>query len=423
MKLKLLINSSIYIIGDVINKAIPFFLLPVLTKHLTPSDYGIITAFGSFVSFITIFIGLSLPGAVNIAFFKLKKKELGIYIVNALIIFAFTVSIVFFIIFIFETEISDRLLLDREWLYIAILVSISQIITILNTILWIAEEKPKAYTIYQLTQTVLITSLTLILIIGFGLSWKGQIISLLIGAVSFAIISLTFLYKRNYFVFKYDKLDMKDLLSFGIPMVPHQLSGWIRTAGDKILLISLVGSASTGLFTVGYQVGMIMGILATAFNKVWSPYLYKQLNNNPSMELKIKIVKFTYIFFFSILLLVAILYYLSKFLFIYIIDEKFIASQEFVLYVLLSNALNGMYFMVVGYLFYLKKTSFLAYITFSIALVHVLLNYFLINIYGTIGVAYGGVITMGMIFVIVWYVSNRVYPMPWLFWKFYKKVE
>ena len=32
-------NSIIYAGGDITNKAVPFLMLPILTKYLTPADY------------------------------------------------------------------------------------------------------------------------------------------------------------------------------------------------------------------------------------------------------------------------------------------------------------------------------------------------------------------------------------------------
>jgi len=417
MSNKVLKNSLIYVAGDVINKAVPFLMLPILTKYLTPSDYGMIASFTSFVGFLTIFIGLSLHGAVNVAFFRLSREVLRVYIVNTLLILGLTSALVLLVVFIFDTTISKRLLLEKEWLYIAILVSLSQFITLINTTLWIAEQNPKSYSVYQITQTILITALTILLVIGFGFGWEGQVLAMVVGSISFAMVSVVFLQKRDYLTFEYRKEDIKDLLKFGVPMIPHQLSGWIRTSGDKILLIIMVGSASTGLFSVGYQVAMIMTLLTTAFNKAWNPYLYKLLNKKDNHKNKIKIVKLTYIYFVSIVILFIVLYFLSGLIFKYLLDDRFLDSMEFVVYILLANTFNGMYFMVSSYLFYTKETKKLAKITFSTSIIHIMLSYLFVTTFGAIGVAYSGVISMLLIFVWVWHSSNGVYAMPWLYWR------
>lgn len=413
MSKKVLENSLIYVGGDVLNKAVPFLMLPILTKYLSPSDYGMIASFSAVVGFLTIFIGLSLHGAINVAFFKLSREKLRIYIVNALLILGVTAIIVLMFIVLFDTSISKRILLAEEWLYIAAVVSLSQFITLVNTTLWIAEQNPRAYSIYQISQTILITMLTVLFIVGLGLEWEGQVIAMAIGYISFAMVSIFFLQKRDFLTFEHNKEDIRDLLRFGIPLIPHQLSGWIRTSGDKILLIVMVGSSSAGLFTVGYQVAMIMTLLTTAFNRAWNPYLYKLLSEKDNYKNKIKIVRWTYLYFIAVIILFILLYLISGLIFEYLLDDSFLDAMNFVVYILLANTFNGMYLMVSSYLFYTNKTKELAKITFTVSMVHIILSYLFINIFGAIGVAYSGAMSMFIIFIWVWYSSNSVYKMPW----------
>jgi len=411
-------NSFIYIIAEIINKGIPFLLLPLLTKYLTPYDYGIIASFSSFVGMVTIFIGLSIHGAINIGFFKYSKEKLKIYIANALYLLGISFSVVFLIVALFKTEISNKLLLDSEWLYLGLFVALSQTITLINLTLWIAEKKPKEYSLYQIAQTFISTIMTIVFVIGYHYNWQGQIISLVISSLSFAILSLYLLHSRGYLNFSYSVNDIKELLHFGVPLIPHQLSGWITISGDRILLISMIGASATGLFTVGYQIGMIMSVLVTAFHKAWNPYIYEKLGKKINIYDKVKLVKFTYLYFISIVVIVLILNEVGFYIFKYWIDSKFEDSYHFVIYILIIYGLNGMYFMVVSYIFFFKKTKQLAMISFSSSLIHLFLSYLFIQFYGAIGVAYSGVISYFVMFVSVWYYSNKVYPLPWLFWRY-----
>ena len=412
-------NSLIYIFAEVLNKAIPFLLLPILTRYLTPTDYGMIASFTAFVSFLSIFVGLSIHGAVSINFFKTTKEELKIYIANGIFVLLITTIIVGFVVFIFKEPLHNKLLLSSEWLYIGVILSFSQFVTLLNLTLWIAEKKPKAYGIYQISQTFVISTMSILFVVVLHFDWTGQVIANILGTLSFALFSFYLLYKRGYLEFKFNKKDMKDLLHFGIPMIPHNLSGWITTNGDKLLLITLVGASATGLFTVGFQIGIVMSVLVSSFHKVWNPYLYEKLSSsNFSLNSKIKIVKFTYLYFVLMVVLVLFLNFIAKYIFIYMIDSQYMDSYQYVIYILIMYALNGMYFMVVSYIFYFKKTKQLAYITFSCSILHLLFSYIFINIFGAIGAAYSGVISYTLMFLAVWYYSNKIYPMPWNFWRY-----
>ena len=67
-------NTFIYTLLQLINKGIPFLLLPILTRYLTTNDYGMIATYNTFVGILAIFIGLSMPGAVGVNYFQLKKE-------------------------------------------------------------------------------------------------------------------------------------------------------------------------------------------------------------------------------------------------------------------------------------------------------------------------------------------------------------
>jgi O-antigen/teichoic acid export membrane protein len=412
-------NSFIYIFAEFVNKGIPFLLLPLLTKYLTPYDYGIIASFSSFVGFASIFIALSVYGAINVNFFKYSKEKLKIYISNSIYLLIISFLIAILLITVFKNDISSKLLLDTEWLYLGLLVAFSQTITVINLTLWTAEKKPKEYSLYQISQTFISTIMTITLVVGYSYNWQGQAISIIVGSLSFSILSLNFLNSRGYLDFKYNKDDIKDLLSFGVPLIPHQLSGWITTSGDRILLISMLGATATGLFSIGYQIGMIMSVLTMAFNKAWNPYIYEKLSKEIAIKDKVKIVKFTYLYFISMIFIVFFLNEIGYYIFKYWIDSKFEDSYKYVIYILIEYGLNGMYFMVVSYLFFFKKTKILALITFISSLLHILMSYVFIDIYGAIGVAYSGIISYFIMFISVWYYSNKIYSLPWFsFWRY-----
>ena len=54
-------SSIIYLLSTLLNRAVPLLLLPVLTRYLTPAEYGTIAILQVFLSFF-----LSLFGGLNV---------------------------------------------------------------------------------------------------------------------------------------------------------------------------------------------------------------------------------------------------------------------------------------------------------------------------------------------------------------------
>ena len=75
---KLLKNSSIYTLVMVLQKGIGFFMLPLYTAYLTPTDYGIQAVVTSVSSFLSVFVTLGLDAAAQRFYYKYKAGEIEI---------------------------------------------------------------------------------------------------------------------------------------------------------------------------------------------------------------------------------------------------------------------------------------------------------------------------------------------------------
>jgi O-antigen/teichoic acid export membrane protein len=212
---------------------------------------------------------------------------------------------------------------------------------------------------------------------------------------------------------------MVDFLKFGFPMIPHQLGGWIRSNGDKVLLLSLIGTGTTGLFVVGQQIGMIMSIVMASVNKAIYPILFRNLNRGLEWSDKMKIVKITYISYIFIIFFGLILIVLLEYLYPYVVGENFQNSLYLSQLIIIVFIFEGMYYTVVNYIFFYKKTASLAKITFAVSMLHLIFSYLSIKSYGMVGVVYVLILSSFLQFILVWRLSNKIFPMPWF--SFFKK--
>jgi len=412
LKNKFLRDTSIYTIADVLNKIVPFMLLPVLTRYLTPEDYGIIAMFFVLTSILGIVTTFETNTAIGVNFFKISKDELKIYIANVLMIISIVTTAVSLLVILYHTFLSEVFSIPYEWLMIAIAVTLTQFITTINLLLWQSEQKPIPFGVYQITQTIVNLSLSLILIIGFGMGWEGRLIAISFASILFGAMSFLFLYRRGYLQFKLSKESIEDAVKFGVPLLPHALSIWFRTGVDRVFLTTLISASATGLYTVGFQIASIISILTIAFNKAYVPYLFERLSDI-TQEKKVHLVKYSYLYFFLLLLLAAILSLLAPVFIGFFLGDKFIHSQQYIAWLAFGFAFHGMYYIVVNYILYMKKTALLSYVTFSVSLLHVALSYVLIKHNGALGAAQATTITSFITFVAVWRLSAGIYQMPW----------
>ena len=65
-------GAGVYVIASIINAAVPFLLLPVLTRYLSPAEYGEVALFNVWVSLAGALCGLSVHAAANRKYFSDK---------------------------------------------------------------------------------------------------------------------------------------------------------------------------------------------------------------------------------------------------------------------------------------------------------------------------------------------------------------
>ena len=70
---------------------------------------------------------------------------------------------------------------------------------------------------------------------------------------------------------------MREALNFGVPLIPHVIGGFSIAAADRFIINEKLGLAAAGIYLVAVQLGMGMGLIADACNKAFVPWLYEQL--------------------------------------------------------------------------------------------------------------------------------------------------
>lgn len=414
----LLKTLSVYSIGNIINAAVPFLLLPFLTNYLSTVDYGIIAIFQVILNFTNPVSGISVNGAVTRQYYFLKDSpnEFGKFVSNALFIVTIASSFVLIIYYFFGDTISKYTDFPSEWLWVVLVCSFSHNIIEVALSIWRVKLHATYYVLFRFLRTLLEMGISILLILYVDESWESRVEAQLYISVLFALLALFFMWKMNVFRFRFqiDKNYLKEIASFGIPLIPHAIGAVFISMADRLFLTNMISLEETGLYSVGFQVAQIIALIQTSFNQAWVPYFYGKLKEN-SQLVNLKIVKFSYLYFGIMLILVLILTLFSPLIYSLFIGEAFGGSIKYVFLISLGFAFNGMYKMVVNYFFYLKKTKFIALITIFTAIINIILNYILIIAYGAMGCAIATVIAFFIQFILVWVFSAKTYKMPWLF--------
>jgi O-antigen/teichoic acid export membrane protein len=417
IKSSLVKTTGIYMIAEIINKAIPFFLLPLLTVYLTPTDYGIVSMFTVLLGFLVPFLGLNSHGAISRKYYD-NIDNFSKYISTAFFLLLASSSIVLIMIIIFSDFISRIISFPEEYLLLVVAAGLGTCIIQIVLSLWRVREQALYYGIFQILQSALNVTLSLVLVMGLHYGWFGRVSGQVIAITTFAIIGFYIIFKRENFRFNFNREHSKDILKFGVPLIPHIIGASVITMSDRIFITNMVGINATGVYTVGFQIGMIIAVLLDSFNKAWTPYLFKNLKLN-SLAVKRKLVKVIYLYF-TIVLFITFIFaeIVSPLLINVFIGEAFKDSITYVVWISLGFAFNGMYKMVTGLIIYERKTHLTSIITFVTAIINLFLNYILIKLNGAVGASQATTLSFLISFILTWILSSRVHKMPWNIFKY-----
>jgi len=405
-------SSSIYLFTSILNASIPFFLIPIITRYLSPAEFGVYSMFKVIAGIMFSIIGLGINGSITKVYFDKNKEEIKSYIGNSIILVTVNSILIYVVFSLIPNLLSSVTAIPSNWLWTVIIASYGKVLFQVFLVLYQVQNKPLSFGVFQITQSSVNFIVSVFFVVSLSMNWKGVILAETLAFFLFGIIGLYVLFKRNWISFKFNKKDVFHILMFGGPTLPHVIGMYIITASDRFLITNLIGIKETGIYAAGYQIAMIIMILQDSFNKAWVPWLFSKLKANNEID-KIRIVKITYFYFFIILIIVLCLSIISPLIVRFFIGPGYEMAEGIIIWLAIGYAFNGMYKMVTNYIFYVEKTIYLAIITFFTSIINLLLSYIFIIYNGLVGAAQATAVSYLISFIFTWILSNKLYKMPW----------
>ena len=307
-----------------------------------------LTVFGAFT-------GLSVHGAIGVRYFQMEKLELAEYVGSCVGILVMSTSIIFLLVALFGDRLEGVTGVPTHWLLLAVVLSGFQFLGNIQLSLWQVSGQAIQYGFFQVSQSLLNAGGSLFFILLIGFSWQGRILGQMSAIGLFGIIALWWLLKNGSLrLSKNWGKHGRDALNFGVPLIPHVIGSLIVTTAGQFFVTNMFGVSETGLYVVGAQFGMIVGILADAFVKTYGPWLYEKLKDD-SIANRHLIVGTTYCIFILFLLLSLISCFIIFLIFPFVVGEKFSDAQFLAYFFIFGNGIVGMYYAIAGFFFFTSK--------------------------------------------------------------------
>lgn len=404
---KTLVNGSLFSVFSFVNKGVAFLLLIILANYIAPAEYGRLSLFNTIVQFMGYFVALSTQGYLGVSYFRRGQKYFNKDF-STICAICLGVTAIFCLVGVVAGRwISVQADLPYSFLWFAIAISFLEIFQNMWLDFYRIKEKVGTYGIVSCGIALLNLVLSLYLVIKTDMNWEGRVYAHLICALLFGLLGIVYFGKQKFYSTQVDWQNIKMIALWGIPLIPHLASVWIKQGGDRFIINHFHTVEDVGLFSFALNLTSVIIMIGSAFNATNSISIYKILSDSKTLEEKNKLLRKQTRDVTLITLLATLGIVVGASILVPLILPRYTSSIPYFLILSLQGLGQCFYFLFCNYLFYYSKNKQIMYVTFFTALLHLLLSMILTrySLYLTC-VLY--VITQTLVTVLIYRLSQRV---------------
>jgi O-antigen/teichoic acid export membrane protein len=383
-------------------------LLPILTRNLAIADYGAWALIMVTIGLLPWLVTLGLPSAmtrflaattdksdIREAFYSMGLISLLVSFVVCGVLLVFVQQIA---AGAFQSDNTVALLLIPNILLACMLFYVEQY--------FVTFQQIKTYSFLSVFNAYLNTALIAYFVIsGHGI--EGAVTALLIQqSVVFAVMLYLIIRQIGVAVPKFR--HMRQYLTFGLPLIPSNLSGWVVNSSDRYLIALFLGTAAVGYYSPGYSLGSMLFMVSAPLVTLLPPVLSKHYDDDEMADVR-TILTYSFKYYVGVALpCVFALSVLSKPLLLLLTTQQ-IATNGYLVTPLVAagTALVGAIPIVEMALALKKRTAVIGTIWILCAVLNFGLNLVLIPYLGLVGAALTTFLAFLIAFVLTTHYSLR----------------
>jgi O-antigen/teichoic acid export membrane protein len=406
---RLIRQSGIFGVGIVLSKAVGFFMIPVYTRYLTPSDYGVLELLDLILFLATNIAAMGLFSAVfrfyATADTEKEKKEV---VATALIFSAVSFLVGAALMIVAANWVSRLAFGSAHFAHLVRIVALTFFFSNLAEVPMAyirAKEKVVLFVTIGLARTVLgvLTMVFFLIVLRWGVEGVvyGGLLTNGIGGVALSGAVLALVPK------KLSGPKLKEMLAFGLPLVPWSINMFILTFSDRFFLRHFGTLADVGIYALAYKLAMIIPFLVNVpFNLVWQWQQFEFAKRDDAKELYAKVTTYLLLAAAFVGLGIAVM---ARDALRIMTPPSYWAAAHIVPLIILSYVFSALGLVVVSGIYVQKVTRRLVPIAMASALATLALNWLLIPRYLAIGAAIATVLSYALNLVLSYWQSQKFY--------------
>ena len=273
---ELLKNTLILGLGQMTTMLISLILLPLYTVYLSPSEYGFIDLFITYIALLIPIMTIQLDRS---AFrYLVEARDDNIKKIKIISTTIFTVSYV--VTLCLTLYLIAGLFFNIQYFSIIPFTIVSAVYS--GLLLQIARGlgRNSVFAKGSIVSGLTTLTATLLLVVWQKLGIPGMLISITLSNV----VSATYIFfaLKLHKLIKYsaqDKSINREMIKYSLPLVPSVLSWWIINVSDRTIISLFLGIAANGIYAVANKYALIFMAIYSVFDMSWTESASLHINS------------------------------------------------------------------------------------------------------------------------------------------------
>lgn len=417
-------HSSIYTVSTFVQRALGLIMLPIYTDiRYIPSQsaYGDLSLAYMFIAFMNVVYLYGMDAALLRYFFLGTYKRQDVY--KTAFVSVLISSAVLSMLLIAAAPQMGRLIFEEA--FYANFVVLSAIILFfdglgnLPFLILRAEERSLTYSAIRIGRFLVEFALNILFVIVLRMEVLGILYANVLSSFLNFVVLLPF--QARYMKGKIQKSIWKDLLGFGLPLLPNGLAYLTVEVSDKYLMRLLLDKETLGIYAPNYKFGSILLFVVLAFRTAWQPFFLKVAIQENAKEIYSRVM--TYFVLLGVMIVIVASYFVEYILPMPLALGKPLMGPAYqsgmiIIPVILSAYLfYGVYVNLTVGIYIQKKSQWMIIFTGLAALVNIGSNLYLMPRYGIMGAALATLLSYLTMAVSIYIFNQSIYPVSYEYYR------
>ena len=373
--------SAFYLIGSLFNKGFAFLTVPIFTRILSTTDYGIVTTYNSWISILSMVMGFAIHMGIRAAFIDYKEK------IDDFVSVTTTFTLLcggVMCLFIGGGAYLLRINVDLTLIVLCLLQGLATALVQNYSMYLMMQYRYKFRTALMILPNLLSVgaSVFAILFVVKTDLYMGRIVPTALINAAFGLITVALVYARSHVL--YNREYLKYGLAISMPLVLHGIALNILSQSDRTMITWLADASQTGVYSLIYNFSMIASVIISSIEGVWIPWFVLRLKERDIEQINEKAKLYMNIMTYA---MVFILLFAEEVLKI-LATKEYMVGSIIIPPIVLANYVIYAYSLYVNIEHYYKKTRTIAINTMIAAVMNLVLNYIFIPRYGYVAAAF-----------------------------------